>query len=360
MGDVCEGAAVHQAGGALQGLHQVGLDGVLHQGGHGALGLQVPGIDRLVLIVIGHQDIAEALLQVLQVRSQAQNGHDLRGHGDHEMILPGDAVGLSAQAHDDVAQGAVIHVHDPGENDPAGVDAQGVALLQVVVDHGAQQVVGGGDGVHIAGEVQVDVLHGDHLGITAAGGAALHAEHGPQRRLPQGDDGVFSDARHGLAQANGGGGLALACGRGVDGGHQDQLAVGLVLQARHGVGGDLCLVAAVQLQLLLPDAGLFGDFGNGLHPAALGDLNVGHHVRSLQKSCRKKCPVFLSVYHQLPPGAMPKTMIFALAEKKRLSAPGQSPSAARRGRRCGPRCVPPPRSQRRCCGNPPRWPGGRP
>ena len=76
--------------------------------------------------------------------------------------------------------------------DLLGVDAQGVALLDVVVQHGGQQVVGRADGVEIAGEVEVDVLHGHHLGVAAAGGAALDAEHRAQGGLPQGDHGVFA------------------------------------------------------------------------------------------------------------------------------------------------------------------------
>ncbi len=55
--------------------------------------------------------------------------------------------------------------------------AEAFALLQVVIQHGAAQVVGRGHGVNIAGEVQVDVLHGQHLGVSAAGGAAFDAEH---------------------------------------------------------------------------------------------------------------------------------------------------------------------------------------
>ena len=39
-----------------------------------------------------------------------------------------------------------------------GVEAERVALVQVVVEHGGEQVVGGGDGVHVAGQVQVEGL----------------------------------------------------------------------------------------------------------------------------------------------------------------------------------------------------------
>ena len=71
---------------------------------------------------------------------------------------------------------------------------QGIALVNVVVDHGGQQVVGRTDGVEVAGEVEVDVLHGHHLGITAASGAALYAEHRPQRGLTQGDNHLLAQA----------------------------------------------------------------------------------------------------------------------------------------------------------------------
>ena len=89
----------------------------------------------------------------------------------------------------------------------------------------AEQVVGRGDGVEIAGEMEVDVLHGDNLGIAAAGSTALDAEYRAERGLTQGDDSLLADAGHRLAQTYGGGSFALTGGSGVDGGNQDQFAV---------------------------------------------------------------------------------------------------------------------------------------
>ena len=43
VGDIGKGAAVDEGGSALQGLDQVGLQGVLQQGGHGPGGLQITG-----------------------------------------------------------------------------------------------------------------------------------------------------------------------------------------------------------------------------------------------------------------------------------------------------------------------------
>src|SRR3990170_1185699 len=43
------------------------------------------------------------------------------------------------------------------------------------VDGGGQQVVGSRDGVNVTGEVEVEILHRDHLAVAAACGAALDA-----------------------------------------------------------------------------------------------------------------------------------------------------------------------------------------
>ncbi len=139
-------------------------------------------------------------LQVGDVGGQAEDGHDLAGHRDVEAVLARHAVGLAAQAVHDVAQLAVVHVYHALPRDLAHVDAQLVAVLDVVVQQRRQQVVGRADGVEVAGEVQVDVLHGDDLGVAAAGRAALDAEHGAEGRLAQRDDHVLALLRQASAR----------------------------------------------------------------------------------------------------------------------------------------------------------------
>ena len=288
VGDVGEGPAVDEGRGALQGLDQVGLQSVLQQGRHGALGLQVVGGDGPAVVGIGHHHPAKAGLQVGDVGGEAQHRHDLAGHGDVEAILPGHALHPAAQAVHDAAQLAVVHVHAALPGDALDIDAQGVALLDVVVQHGRAQIVGGADGVEVAGEVKIDVLHGHHLGIAAAGGAALDTEHGAERGLPQGHQGVLAQAAHGVRQAHGGGGLALAGGGGVDGGDQDQLAVGALALPQQAVV-HLGLVIAVQLQIPAVHPGGLGDLGDGLHGTGLGDFDIGFefHGAYPPQSCRR-------------------------------------------------------------------------
>ena len=277
VGDVGEGTAVDQRGRTLQCLHQIGLQCVLQQGGHSALCLQIVGGDRLAVIGVGHDHPAQPFFQIGDAAGETQHRHDLAGHGDVKAVLPGNALHFAADAVNDVAELAVIHIHAALPGDLLYVNAQSVALLNVVIQHGGQQVVGRADGVEIAGEVEVDVLHGDHLSVAAAGGAALDAKHGTERRFPQSGHGAFAQLPQTVGQTHGGGGLALACRGGVDGGHQDQLAIGSVGPILQQTVIDLGLVAAILLQIFLIDPRGGGNLRDGAHPALLGDLNISQH-----------------------------------------------------------------------------------
>jgi len=58
------------------------------------------------------------------------------------------------------------------------VELQLVAVVQVVVDDGRQGVVGGGDGVDVARQVEVERLERSGLAVAATGRATLDPEGG--------------------------------------------------------------------------------------------------------------------------------------------------------------------------------------
>ena len=146
----------------------------------------------------------------------------------------------------------------------------------MVVKHGCEQVVRRADGMEVTREVQVDVLHGDDLGVAAAGSAALHAENRAQARLAQGDRALLAQARQCIGQADGGRRLALTGGGGIDGSDKHELASSVVLLAQQVVV-DLCLGAAVAFQILLVKTELGGDFTYLAGGYGLGDLDVTCH-----------------------------------------------------------------------------------
>ena len=176
--------------------------------------LQIAGEHRSALGVVSHDDATQTGLQVSQAGGQAKNRHHFRGHHDVKTILAGHAVGGAAQADHHLAQSAVVHVHHPLPDNATGVYLEGVAMVNMVVEHGRQQVVRQGNRSKVAREVKVDVFHGNDLRHAATGGAALHAKYRAQGRFAQAYQALLADLAQGVAQAHGGGGLALTCWRG--------------------------------------------------------------------------------------------------------------------------------------------------
>ena len=66
MGDIGEGASMHQGQVVFQRLDQVGLDGLLEQHGHGSMGIQVAGPDGFPGMAVADGDVAQPLLELLQ------------------------------------------------------------------------------------------------------------------------------------------------------------------------------------------------------------------------------------------------------------------------------------------------------
>jgi hypothetical protein len=280
VGDVAEGAGVDQGRAALGRLHQVGEEGVAEERGHGGGGAHVAGGDGGARRRGADDHAGEALLQVLVALGEGDDGHDLAGGGDVEAVLAGDAVGAAAEAEDHVAEGPIVHVEGAAPGDAARVErallAERDAEVAGVVGHRREEVVGGGDGVDVAGEVEVDVVGRDQRRLPAARAPALHAEDGPERGLAQAEGGALAEAAHAHRQAHRGRRLPLPRGRGVDGRDQHQPAPPRGGQIQRGEL-DLGLAAAADDDPILRDRELAGDVEDGLggvgavgvHPSAV-------------------------------------------------------------------------------------------
>src|SRR5437867_2788062 len=101
---------------------------------------------------------------------------------------------------DDVPQLAVVHVEAPREQDAGRIQVERVPVEEVRVHDRRDQVVRGADRVDVSREVEVDLLHGEDLGLAAARGPSFRPEDGPERRLSDRDDRPRADAVQRLAQ----------------------------------------------------------------------------------------------------------------------------------------------------------------
>ena len=153
-------------------------------------------------------------------------------------------------------------------------------MMNVIIDQRCQQIVCQRNGAEVASEVQVDVLHRHHLRIAAACGTAFHAKYRTQRGFTQTDNGFPANVVQCIAQAHGGGGLALAGGRWANRSHEHQFAVRFVFQSIDIVQRHFCLVMAVGLKMIHGNAELLGHFVDSKHVGVLCNFDVGRHVLS--------------------------------------------------------------------------------
>ena len=128
-------------------------------------------------------DPPESGAQVEDVGREREDRHDLRADGDDELGLARDPVLAPAEPDDDMAQCPIADVDDPRPEDAVRIDAERVLVVEAVVEERPGQVVGRADGMDVAGQVEVEVLHRDDLAVAAAGRAALDPEDRPERRL---------------------------------------------------------------------------------------------------------------------------------------------------------------------------------
>src|SRR5437773_10157642 len=294
MRDIAERPAVHERRAALERLHQIWIDGVLEQQRHRALCLEIAGAHRALVAAQTHDDAGQPRFEIGDPRRQRQNRHDLRAGNDDEVLFPRRTGIHAPQSDDEVTQRAVVHVNRARPGNAADIEPERIAMMQLRVEHGGQQIVRARDRVEIAREMEVDDCHGDDLGIAAARRAAFHPEHGTERWLPDRENRILAEFSQRLRDADGDGGLALARGRGVDAGHEHEPAFGGPPVER--ADRDLRLVLAVELDLVVRQSELRRDVANRPQLCGLGDSDVrrnawrggGHSVESMREPKQRR------------------------------------------------------------------------
>src|SRR5215212_1557073 len=209
-GDVTEGAGVDQGRRILQCLHEVGFYGLFHDDRHDACAHEVLCGHGVSVGVATDNNPPEAAAHIVKRGGEREDRHSLRGRRDVEAGLARDAVGVGAQPNDYIPQGSIVYVHHPPPGNALQLEVEGVALVEVVVDHGGELVVGLGYRVDVAGDVQIERLHRHDLAVAAAGGAALDTEHRAHRGLAHRHRRRFADVLEGLPEADGGRRLPLS------------------------------------------------------------------------------------------------------------------------------------------------------
>ena len=255
-------------GHALHGLHQVGHDGVAHDGHERAGQPEVADRHRVSAAAGPHNDAGNPGAQIIEIGRQGEDRHDFGSGDEVEPGLTERAVGVAAQAGGYLPEGAVGRVGDPGPGNAFGSHIAGLVAVHRVLYKGRQQVVRGADGVGVAGEMDVDLVLGNDPGLAAAGSTALDSEDGAQGRLTEVYHGLVTQPAEPVGQADGSRGFAFAGRGGGDAGYDHELAARAVLPNR--VEGNLGLGVAEGNQVLMLQAQAFCHKVDGVHVMCSG------------------------------------------------------------------------------------------
>ena len=225
--------------------------------------------------------MSEPLLEILDRGGKAEDRHDFGGNNDVESILARETVSNPAQANGDLPQRTVVHIDHALPGNPPHIEAELIAMVDMIVDHRGQQIMGKTDRAEVAGEMEIDVLHRHDLRIAAARGAALHAENRPERGLAQTNGRFLADPVQRVAETHRGGRLAFSRRCRADRRHQDQFAIRPVGETVDIVQRYFRLVPAIGLKVLVADAEFFPrHIADLAHMGLLSDFDVRRHSPS--------------------------------------------------------------------------------
>jgi len=280
VGNVRKRTAMDDSRRMFQRLDEVRFDGIFHEHGHGPFTAQLMDIDRIPIKVRANDDTAKTFLQVFNIMGQAKDGHDFGSNSNHEPVFAHKTAGFTAQADNNMTESTVVHIHDAAPGNLTGIDPQFIALMDMVVNHCGQQVVGSRNGVHIPREMQIDVIHRNNLRIAAASSTALDSKHRPQGRFAECYDGFFANLIKGLDKANARRGFTFPSRGRRDGRYKDQFPVGFLFQAFQYIKGNLCFIVTILFQFFRMDIQFFSNLANWLHNIFLCNLDIAKHGSS--------------------------------------------------------------------------------
>jgi len=147
------------------------------------------------------------------------------------------------------------------------------------VDLGGKQIVGSRDGVDVTCQVQIKLVHGNHLRVSTAGRAPLDPESGSLGGLPDAGKSVLPQVGpQGLGQPYGCSALALSQGSRCDTRHDDISSILDIFEAIQGRERDFGLLLSKKVDLGVVQAHLLGHNLNVLGGLGPGDLDVSRNL----------------------------------------------------------------------------------
>ena len=202
----------------------------------------------LVILGDAQENIIDTATKIIDACCETHNSHNLRSWRNIETRLCLDAV-LISYTGDDAAQASIVHIHDATPKNLLEFETLCFVLETVIVQKGRDHVVGLCDGMEIASEMEINLIHRQNLGITATCSTTLHAEARTQRWFAKSHYSLLANLLHTQGETHGYGGLAITSLGRTDSGNEDEVMVLKLVSVNSG-RSNLSDVTAVVFHLV--------------------------------------------------------------------------------------------------------------
>ena len=248
MSNVGKRTAMNKCRCSLCCLNQIWLQSIEKESNDTATYTHILYGKWLVILGDAQEDIIDTATKIFDACCETHDSHNLRSRSDIETCLCLDAI-LIADTGDDAAETTVVYVHHAAPENLLQLESLCLVLETVVVQEGSNHVVGLCNGMEIASEMEINLIHRQNLGVTATCSTTLHAEARTQRWFAKSHYSLLANLLHTQGETYGYGGLAITSLGRTDSGNEDEMMV-LKLVSVNSVRSNLSDVTAVVLYLV--------------------------------------------------------------------------------------------------------------
>ena len=248
MSNVGKRTAMNKCWCSLCCLNQIWLQSIEKESNDTATYTHILYGKWFVIFGDAQEDVIYTATKIIDACCKTHDSHDFRSRSDIETSLCLDAV-LIADTGDDAAETTVVYVHHATPENLLQLETLCLVLETVVIQEGSNHVVGLCNGMEIASEMEINLIHRQNLGVTATCSTTLHAEARTQRWFAKSHYSLLANLLHTQGETYGYGGLAITSLGRTDSGNEDEMMV-LKLVSVNSVRSNLSDVTAVVFHLV--------------------------------------------------------------------------------------------------------------
>lgn len=115
---------MNEDGSTLQGLHEVGLDGIPHQDSEGTANTKVISSDGVAALGAGNNHSTETLTHISKAGAEGQNSHAFTGDRDVEASVTLVSLFGGSIADNNTTEMTIVHIQNTSPSDGLGIDVE--------------------------------------------------------------------------------------------------------------------------------------------------------------------------------------------------------------------------------------------